>query len=207
MPEIKFSKHILMSTALIIPALVVGNLSAAYFLIWPKYKSVQESKARLEQKLQDKISLQSDLAGVRDLLKNYKAKNAILETVDETIPNAPRIPELLANLDYLTEQSGLLMVNVKLEPLNSNQVAGVQKTGTAPPKRLQDIAGKSRNLGIIEIKLTAKGKYQNFKIFLANLEQNLRLMDTHSLTLGIPDEGSGTQEFGLIIQTYYQKSR
>lgn len=189
---------------IIIPVVVVLIGAVGYFLLLPKYQALGAAKAGREQKQQELAGRQEQLQSVRKLAAELAEKKEKLALVDEAIPDAPRIPELLADLDYLAKQSGILITGLEVTTAatlanlpGGTELETVQKTET--------ILGKTKKLGILQISLRLSGRYANLRTFLLNAEQNLRLMDADSLVFGQVDSDSKLQEFSLKIQTYYQK--
>ena len=198
MPRIKIDINQL-SSGFIVPLLILVIAASAYFVLLPKYKALNEAKQVLVEKQTEVSEKEAQLQGVRDLISDLKSKKEQLASLDEALPDAPRVPELLANVESLSLSSGLLMSNLQLTiPQRSS---GDSK---ATPL-VQGISGPLDNLGIVQVDLILKGKYVNLKTFLTNLEQNLRLMDILSLTFTPIQEENDAQDFALKIQTYYDK--
>lgn len=185
-----------------VPLLVLLAGLAAYFLILPKFSALRAAREELAAKRADVQSRQGQLSTVKQLAADYETKKNRLGPIDEALPDAPRIPELLANIDALAKQSGLLVSSLQITPVSINVKPG--ETQGALPERTRLLLS-AENLGVLEIDLGLKGKYPNVKAFLANLEQNLRLMDTDNINFGLVEIESGLQEYNLQIQTYYQK--
>lgn len=191
--------------AFIVPLLVVAIIGGGYFVILPKYRAWSADKARLLEKQNQLAQRQTDLSRVQNLISQLKDKREDLKPLDEAIPNAPRLPELLANLDYLTQQSGLVIKNLDISlPSAEELVARGQRESAS---RLEEILGRTKGLQVMRIDMVMAGEYGNLQTFLANLEQNLRLMDVQKLGLESNDDESESseQEYSLQIVTYYQK--
>lgn len=189
---------------IIIPILVLLIGLAAYFLLLPKYKSVKAVKGTVGQKQNELRAREGQLQSIHQLVRDLDAKKEELAVIDEAIPPAPRIPELLANIDHLARQSGISITNLEI---TSAAVLSTLQAGSevGQVKKAEKILGSTKNLGIMQAELRLKGRYPNFKSFILNTEQNLRLMDIDSVLAGAVDEDSKLQEFSLKIQTYYQK--
>ncbi len=198
-PKYTFSQYL---SGIGVPLLVLAGGLFAYFIVMPKFSAARAARAEVSLAQADVQKRQGQLATVQRLAADYEVKQNRLEPVALALPDAPRIPELLANLDVLAKQSGLLIASLQITPVAIE--VKPNETQGALPKRTQ-LLRRAENLGVLEINVGLKGKYPNVKAFLANLEQNQRLMDTDSLNFGLVEAESGLQEYVLKIQTYYQK--
>lgn len=195
------SSHI--TSGVIIPLLVLAIVGIGYFLLLPKYQAIRADHQSLSQKQASTEALKSKLGSIKSLISDADKNKTELESLDEAIPDAPRIPELLANFDYLVQQSGLLLTNLNIT------LPEISKKPDQPKfnKRLESILSSTDNLGIIAVNVAVSGQYQNLKNFLLNLEQNLRLMDVAEITFGTRgSESQDTREYSLKIETYFQRN-
>lgn len=192
------------SSGIIVPLLVVAIALLAYFAILPKYKEVRQKAADLKAAEQSLKTRQGQFASVKNLIEDLKVKEPKLAVVAEALPTAPGIAELLANFDYLVKQSGLLITGLQFTPVATLETLSAGASA-GQAKKTEELSRLTENLAILQADLTARGRYVNLKTFLANLEQNLRLMDVLALTFGPVDAESGLQDYTLKIQTYYQK--
>lgn len=192
------------ASGFVIPLLVLVVAAAGYFYLLPKYKELKERKQVLSHKQDEVATQEAQLGGVKDLIADLKRKEAELAPLDEALPTAPAIPELLANLEALTQTSGLLAANLQITiPPTLTRAEG--GSDQAQPRRLEGVLGSTENLAVLQIDLIVKGQYLNLKTFLSNLEQNMRLLDVLSLTFTPAETETRTQEYALRIQTYYHK--
>ncbi|MDP3741004.1 MAG: hypothetical protein Q8R08_01615 [bacterium] len=201
MVKIRFDTSQLTS-GLVVPLLVVVVAAVGYFLLLPKYKGLKENKQALAARQSDVALKEAQLSSVQDLIADLKKKQDEVVLLDGSLPDAPRVPELLSDIEALTLSSGLASSNLQITipPALSKSDAGADAA-----KRFEAILGPTENLSVLQIDLIVSGNYNNLKTFLTNLEHNLRLMDILSLTFTKADEETGSQEFALKIQTYYHK--
>lgn len=189
-------------TGLGVPLLVLLAGLGAYFLLLPKFSAVRAARHELAEQRTEVGLRQGEFGAVHLLTADYQAKKNRLGPIDEALPPAPRIPELLANLDALAKQSGLLIASLQVTPLALSTKPGETE---GPQSKRAKLLLSGEQLGVLEVNIGLKGKYPNVKAYLANLEQNLRLMDADTLSFGLVEGDSGLQEYLLKIQTYYQK--
>ncbi|MBI4050730.1 MAG: type 4a pilus biogenesis protein PilO [Candidatus Doudnabacteria bacterium] len=172
-----------LSSGIIVPLLVIAIGAAGYFLLWPQYRDTQGKRQALADKKAAVAEREAELASIQALVSDLNEKRAELEIAEEALPKEPDMPQLLATLDNIATLSGIFIAS--LQPALPAQKAG-------------------DNLGIVQITLTLKGRYENLRAFLLNAEQNLRLFDVKSVIFSPIDE-SLIQEYNLVINTYYQK--
>lgn len=203
MAKIRFT-HSQLTSGVITPLLILAILLLGYFVLLPKYREVKSNRAVLQQKQAEVQTKQSQLSSIQALVDELLAKRQELESIDEALPPAPYIPELLANFDHLAKQSGVLISNLSVStPADSSSPTASSAANRG--KRWESILSSTEKLGAIDIDLSINGQYANLKTFLMNVEQNLRLLDIKALVLGSTSERSQNQEFSVKLQTYYQK--
>lgn len=190
--RIKFGN---LTSGVIVPVLVIGALAVAYFVVWPKYQGVQDRKASLENKKAAVTARRASVDSVKNLVAELEQKRSSLAVMDEALPAAPDIPGLLANIEYLAVQSGLVLENLQVQ----------SGTGIGP----SDPSGQSKKseskTGTISIDLTVQGRYTQLQAFILNIEKNLRLLDIRGITFGQASSESGDRSYTLQLSTYYQK--
>ncbi len=191
-------------SGIILPVLFLGALLGGYLLILPRYQDLQAQKADLQSKRDFFQQRSAQLQSVQEMVGELETKRQALTVLDEALPMAPRIPELLANLDALAKQSGLLIDNLQITPAPTlaELASGQEVTKVL---RLEKLLASTKNLGVMQLNIKLLGLYPNLKIFLQNLEQNLRLMDADSIVISQTGENSSAHEYVLRVQTYYQK--
>lgn len=192
------------SSGLIIPILVLGAAGLAYFLLLPEFKDVRMSREALVSKKSVVEQWQNTFDRMKKMIADLEAKRTEIKPLDQAIPTSPDIPELLANLEQLARQSGLLISGLQIStvPTVSAPAPGedlVQAESTEQPLR------SAENLSVMNLSLNVAGQYPQLEAFLLNMERNLRLMDLQTVSFGGADEDAGGQEYTLQIQTYYQQ--
>ncbi len=193
-----------LSSGILVPVLVLAGVAGGYFLVYPKFQAVLSHREVAASKKLMSEDASSRLISIQELVADLEKKSKGLKTVDEALPEAPRIPELLVTLDYLAKQSGLSVesLQITLAPTLKTNKAGQDVSQVL---RVETILSKTQNLEVMQIDLALKGQYQNLKSFLGNVEQSLRLLDILTLVIGVPEEKSGSQDYSLRMLTYYQK--
>lgn len=203
MAKYKLDPSVLLS-GLVLPILVLVIGIGAYFVLLPKYRATQTVKQTLLARQTEVQTHESQLTSVKSLVAELEKEKTTLAPVDEALPNAAQIPELLANFDYLTQQSGIFLVNIQLAPAPTLSTLAPGQT-VSQAQRLQSLLSSTKQLGVLQASLKLKGTYGNLKTFLLGVERNLRLMDVQSVVITTAGDQSATQDYLVIIQTYYQK--
>ncbi len=199
--KINFAQTI---TGIIVPLLVIGSGLLGYFLLLPRYNEMRLSRETLESKKLLAARTASQFSNIQNLVADLEQKKKDLKPIDEALPPAARIPELLANLDYLAKQSGFLLGDLQITtaPTLETLEPGEKLSRVA---RLEALLEGTEDLGVMQVDLQVFGQYQNLKSFLLNVEQNLRLMDIQSMVFGSLSEELELQEYSIRLLTYYQK--
>ena len=191
-------------SGVIVPLLVLGMGLMAYFLMLPKYKAIQLARDTARAKQAEFDTREETLKQVQALLVEYNQKKDKLKPIDESVPTAPRIPELLGNLDEITRQSGMRITALQIIPAPTlASVAAGQAVSEV--KKTEELLGVTENLAILQVNIELTGSYPTLKAWLQNAEANLRLLDARVVVADNIDEENGTQGFTLKIQTYYQR--
>jgi len=187
-----------LSSGILVPVFVLVIGFIAYFAVTPIVKKVKADRRVLADKTAGAEIRGSQFLSVKNLISQLEEKKPQLADVETAVPAAPEIPELLANLDQLARQSGLVIANLDI----SSGEAAASGVGSAR----KAAAPVSADLGTIRLELTMEGVYANLKAFLFNAEQNLRVMDIDMLDFGEINEKTGSQEYLVSMRTYYQKN-
>lgn len=188
----------------IVPILVLVAALGVYFVLLPRYKTMRAASAAAAEKKSALENQRNTLNDIQKLFAEYDKNKTALAPLDEALPVAPRIPELLANFDELTRQSGLVISSLEIGPAPTLGTAAAGQS-VAAVKKTDELLANTENLSIMQIQLGLIGRYVNLKAFLGNLEQNLRLLDIQTLNADEADEKSGDQMYGVVIHAYYQK--
>lgn len=190
------------TSGLIVPLLILTVVAVGFFVLRPKYRALKDLKQIAVTKENDVSLKEAQLSGIEDLIADFRQKEDELAVLDEALPAAPRIPELLANLDALTQSSGLLVANLQLTmpPALSKAEA---RTDIARSQRPEGNLGGTENVAIVQMDMIVKGQYTTLKTFLQNLEQTMRLTDILSFSFTPVQRETGVQEYAIKMQTYY----
>lgn len=190
--------------AFLVPVLVILIGLGGYFVLLPKYREVNTVRGLFGNKQVEAESRETSLNKIKGLVLVYEENQEELARISDSVPEAPRIPELLATVEHLAGQSGIAIANMQIQPAADIGDLDQGSVVSSQILRLRDVLSAARDLKAIEMSLNVTGNYINLKTFLVNLQQSLRIMDAQELVIGRPDGDTGNQEFFLKILTYYQ---
>lgn len=205
------NRHYRLGAAALLGAVIAAGV---FFLIYPKYRFIKElARTSLPGKLEEFKALEDYAAKIKELeqaIVDWQNKNqANVKKLEQALPDEPKIPELIAQLDALTKDSGFL-----LNSLDFSEVTAVQEQGPAVTAR--DKARADKNMALVNWQLDKNikqlnvslnltgGDYLAFKKFLDKLEKNMRLFDVISIKFASSlTEGT---DYNLALRTYYLAS-
>ncbi|MFA6215883.1 MAG: type 4a pilus biogenesis protein PilO [Patescibacteria group bacterium] len=161
-----------------------------YFILEPKYNEVGVGgKYNLSTMQEELNKRKAYLDNLRKLNNNYQNINQTeIEKLKQILPSDQDIPGLFVQLQSLAEESGLLLAGVSI-----NEVPEAKKIA----KGSSEAVIKKLNVSLNLIS-TGKGSYEEVKIFLTALEDNLRLFDVNSVYFA-PDSAN----YSINLFTYY----
>lgn len=201
-PRVNLSQ---ISGGVFVPLFVVAIIAVGYFVVWPKYQGTQDTKQILDTKLLDAELREGQLQSIQSLVQEFAEKKTQLNVLDDAVPTAARIPELLANFDRLSAQSGLQLDSVALSllPDLDTPLEDVPETNFLFTEKFRE---STKNLHRLQALVKVRGSYTGFKTFFATLEQNLRLMDVEGYSIAAPGGAGELQEMTLSVNIYYHRN-
>ena len=143
--------------------------------------------------LQSVLSSASELASVRDsLLKNYNQisdedKTRLAKALPDQVDNV----RLIIDVDTIASKYGMKLKNAQV---TADAAAGAAGVASADGKRYSTVT-----LGF-----SVNGSYDKLKLFLADLEKSLRIVDINSLSFSADDHDNN--EYSIILKTYWFRS-
>lgn len=162
-------------------------------IILPAYSEVRTRQEMLNQKKAELQKLEELVGKMNELVSVYKEKETEIEKVWQILPKEKDISGLLVQFESLAAQSGLILGAIDFSEVEiQEQIRAESQRKITPPYKTLSVS----------IKIT--GSYDAFKIFLSNLESNLRLTDVQSINFASKGEISDIFEFSLKGNVYYQ---
>ncbi|PIP86708.1 hypothetical protein COV42_02600 [Candidatus Campbellbacteria bacterium CG11_big_fil_rev_8_21_14_0_20_44_21] len=174
------------STILIVLAVVVF-----FSFVNPTYEEVRalsEESAQFDNALNRSKELQS----VRDeLLSRYNTfSNENLDRIEKLLPDNLDNVRLILDLDGIASKYGMLIKNVSIADKEE------ETSGVVLP---QSPVGK------MELSFAMTGSYSEFKKFMSDLEQSLRIVDLKRLSFKPQEQNEDIINFEVSVRTYWLK--
>jgi len=156
------------------------------------------------QKLKLNIVDQNKLVEANDKAKKLRAAREVLtddrkkiaqEDIDKIVKMLPDGVEnvgLIIDIDNIASKYGMRIRNTKISEGSGAKSASVAVAGP-----------DSKKHGTIALSFSISSTYENFLMFLKDLEASQRLVDVTALTFSSNKEGR--YEFNVTLQTYWLK--
>ena len=177
--------------------LVIGLLGYV-FLIGPKYAAIQgvglleftSKQQQLEQKKQE-------LARLEQLARDFFDLNTSeLQRIEEVLPKSPKSGDLFAQFEVLANRSEVQLNSISVNKGDTFPVVDAGETDVVT----QTPALQSVGVLDINIKVASLDSYDKLKVFLDNIEKNMRLVDLTSLQYLTESE---QDTYSLNLKAYY----
>lgn len=173
-------------------------LLLGYFLvIMPKYNRIsKEFNDAEDAQLSKQKNIEQYLGQLDQLNQTYNnISTDDLKKIEILLPSAPQTEQLMAEMQKIADDNGLIMPSLAVVPDDKNYLL-------KPPTLTSTATDVTKmSLGKVEISMNLLGlDYKGLKNLLSILEKNLRLMDINRLSWS-PDSDS----VSLDITTYYLK--
>lgn len=177
-----------MSRLLIPLILLIVAVGLFFGFIDPQYaevEGIQEEINEYDRALDQARRLQE----IRDelLTKNNSFRTADLERLEKLVPNNVDTVKLIMDIDAIASRYGMTIRGVAL--------SGEQDVISSE--------GVGSNLSSIDLSFSVSSTYNNFLLFLKDLEDSLRLVDIAQLNFQSGDED--LYEYQMRITTYWLK--
>jgi len=206
----------------IIGFIILSILASGYFFVLkPKIddtNSVELANTETEARKQDNELLLKRLGELeseyQDIINNRKEDLALLKKI---VPQGPQSPEIFLMADRLAKLHDFQLTTINIsEKLNAEKEATPEATEIKDETVNDVLAGAgiksilmklSVSKTITNEKISGGDIYNNFKSYLAELEDSIRLLDIQAINFMSVDEETEegtTYTFNLDLVTYYQ---
>ena len=174
------------STALI---LLVLSVALFYSFVFPYYEKVGVLREQ-SAKYQDILNNIVDLAQKRDDLE-VKYSNIPAEEVlrlEKVLPDNVDTVNLAMNLDSIASKYGISINSIKAVEANNQAGFEIVQSTTGP-------------YAPVTISFSFVAGYQDFRSFIADIEQSLRIIDIKSINFSSTE--TGLYDFSISAETYW----
>jgi len=172
---------------LIITGVIIVVIIFGVWLGYEQYQAVAAQQKDVTTANNELESARQELENLQKLSDSMSSMSVEINNVRQVLPASEEIPDLLANLEAISVYSGVTFDSVAIS--SSDTVSAVSSSG-------EEVAVPS-GVKRLNLAVSVSGGYDNLKRYLHGVEQNMRLIDVNSITMG---EGS---VYNLNMQTYY----
>lgn len=172
--------------------LVVGAIIIYFELTRPAYEEIRLLKGKQISLENLRDSQRTAINKVKEFLESYDNNGSFRDAVSAALPSDPEVSNVLSQIDGLLRANGLVPQSFSVT-LQNLQNLKKEETVIVKP------------VGVLDVRAKFSGSYENLKSFLDNLEDNVRIFDVQSLSIG--HFGKPTENvfvYDAVIKTYYQ---
>lgn len=184
-----------MNKIFILLFLIITTVISFIVFIIPDFNEFRKIKAETVE-LERNIEIIKNLEISREVLEREKLSisNRDIERLNKLIPSSAENIKLIIEIDEIAKRNGLTSVrDVAYDTTNDAIIPG-QEVEQSPYKSF-------------EVKFSTSGQYNQFVLFLEELEKNLRLVDITSIDLKNNETTSArtvqTQDFEVTLKAYW----
>lgn len=173
---------------------------------WPALLKVLDLNDALKIVKEEYAKQSKSLQLAKEIINQYKNSSNINQMVSLTLPKTDELFNVLAQLDKISNESGILIQSITVKTPSSSS------TSSSPSSSNVSTASQKASLinpvQSISMELSMVGTYESFKTWLNAIETNIRLMDITSINIA----GVATSEktssnffnFRVTLNVYYQ---
>ena len=176
------------TTAIVV---IIISIALFYTYIMPEYDKIQVLRTNLAD-YESIIQNVSSLANKRDelLVKYNNIPGAEINNLTKTLPDYIDTVRLAMDFDNISAKYGISIKSFQV--LNTNNSNTTIADATA-----------SKAYGATTVSFSFVTTYNNFRSFMKDIEQSLRIIDVKSVSFTSSD--NGLNEYNVSIQTYWLK--
>ncbi|MBU3669084.1 MAG: hypothetical protein FGM57_03970 [Candidatus Taylorbacteria bacterium] len=175
----------------LMPIIFIIAAVAGFFVYTnPQYQKLKAKMAEY-QKIVEANNKATTLRAVRQKLSEDRNKisEADVDKLSKMLPDSVENVGLIIDIDNIASKYGMRIRNTKINESGARSAAAV--------------GPDARKYGTISLSFSVTSSYENFIVFLKDLESSVRLVDLTSLTFSSAKEGR--YDFNVTLQTYWLK--
>jgi hypothetical protein len=174
------------SSSLLLILLIAIFTVAGYLLVWPEYGRLVDAQEKIISQKKALEDESNSFRGTNKLIENYAdISSEKREKIEMMLPSEVDEAGLFSLFESLAQKNKIIVLAVDISE--------------------KEAAGDLKNLGVSEVQVSlnltagpdSENAYGDFKNFLADLEENLRLIDLISINY-TPE----TTSYTLNLKTY-----
>lgn len=175
---------------------IILALIVFFSMLWPTFAKINELNKKITQEQAQYDSQNEAVQIAQTIIGQYKSLVSVSQTISLSIPKDIEMQNLIAQINNISSQSGLLLQSIGFEDVSANAV----------------INSKSivQNYRTLKLSISLTGSYDSFKSWLGAIENNIRLMDVEAISFaGLSSNSNSSGNTGLFnfkvtINVYYQ---
>jgi len=188
---------------------IIIALTGLFGFVMPGYKELSALKTKVsayDQALNNSRSLEEERDKLTQKFNSISASN--LDKIEKLVPDNVDNIRLILEIEKLASPYGMVLKDVHYEVVSKEDQENKQT-----PKQGGSIKNANLEYGSWDLEFTTEGSYSDFVNFVADLEQNLRIVDVVSVQFssGSTDANNkaGAQKpykYKFKIKTYWLKN-
>lgn len=189
--------------------LIILAIGTFFFLIDPKYKDIQQLNAQISENKQT-LELARRLRAQRDDLRNKfnQISQRERQDLEKLLPDNVDNVRLIIDIETIADTVGILIkdIDIKTPEQDSNQ----PRTAVAQESVFDTSSSAMRyvdsnKIGIITFSFTITTRYEDFLVFLEQLEESKRIVDIRSIELSRGTGDTSFFDYKVTFDTYWLK--
>ncbi len=162
--------------------LVIAMIAVGYFVINPYVNDVKSLNTKIDAKGTENQELEAKLASLQKLKKEFEENADTTKMLDLALPDNDMLAEVIESIRAIGEDSV-----VKITSIKQNQTKNSEST---------------------DIVISFESSYSSFKMFLDDVESNVRFVTPTKITLNETKNSEGGESFlkGSINLNFFKVS-
>ncbi len=168
---------------------------------WERLQTVRKERTALND-----LGVEIDqVASLRTSLVNQinALPQSDLDRIATALPDSPGEPELVIFFEHLAAKHGLALrsIDTDVATEQTDQQSGQPRPGGAGPKTEAHTEAQRKS---VVVAINIRGAYDPFLRFLDDVTENIRLMDTKTISFSFNREVLNVFDTDVVVETYYQ---
>jgi Tfp pilus assembly protein PilO len=184
-----------MSQKILPTFLIAIAILTFFFYVNPVYKDIQVLQEESKQ-FDEALDKSKKLQKIRDelLLKYNSLSSDDLDRLEKLLPDNVDNVRLVLDLDGIASAHGLSVRDV-----------AISSTSEEESEEVTIVGPDSDLFNSIQLSFSVTSTYDDFLLFLRDLEESLRIVDIKELSFEAPNEESSFSEYDVSLETYWLK--
>ncbi len=166
---------------------------------YQKMGKLKDAVAAYDQALNNSkelLKVRNDLTDTYNNMSNSD-RDHLAKLMPDNVDNI----RLVIDIQNIAQKYGMNPKDIKYDA-RAGRTNAPSGNGTTPT----ELANSQRDYSSFELEFSVTGSYQNFLLFLRDLEKSLRLVDIESIQFQAPEIGANTTKYGIRVKTYWLKN-